>query len=188
MDLKQSLSLLKGFESLRKIYIIFSLFQRVLFLILPNIIRIKILRICGATVSSSSYIHPTVHIDFPWRLCIGDNSRINRHVYIDCRGGHITIGSNCDVSEGVILYTLSHDHKSTDMKIKSGAICLLDRVWVGARSIVLPGVTIGEGAVVGALVVISRNINDFALIRALSCASEVPLPKDRSTMLRRDIF
>ena len=73
---------------------------------------------------------------------VGDN------VLLDARRG-LTIGKNVNFSSNVSVYTLQHDHRSPTFSCSpdGGNVAIGDRVWIGCNVVILPGVTIGEGAV-----------------------------------------
>lgn len=94
---------------------------------------------------------------------VGDNTVINRGCYLDGRTG-IAIGNNVNVSFQCCIITLQHDAKSTDFHCVAGKVCIEDHAWIGARALILSGVTIGEGAVVGAGSVVTKDIPPYAIV------------------------
>jgi len=74
------------------------------------------------------------------------------------------IGSNVSISEGTAIFTLEHDLTSATFENRGSAVRIQDRVFVGARAIILPGVTIGEGAAVAAGAVVTRDIAPFTVV------------------------
>lgn len=97
------------------------------------------------------------------RISIGDNTVINRHCYLDGREG-LFIGNNVNVSFQVCFITLQHDPKGPDFKSVGGPVTIKDHVWLGARCIILPGVTVGEGAVVGAGAVVAKDVPPYSIV------------------------
>lgn len=116
-----------------------------------------LLRCYGAKVGKRVVIKPNVNIKYPWRLCIGDYSWIGEGVWIDNLEDAI-IGNNCCVSQGAMLLCGNHDYKKKSFDLKIGKIVLEDGVWVGAKALVCPGVTIGAGSVLAAGSVATKNI------------------------------
>jgi maltose O-acetyltransferase len=98
---------------------------------------------------------------------IGANTRINRDCCLDVRGPLI-IGDNVSVSPEVAIITTQHDWRSPGFELQSRPVVIEDHVWVGMRATILPGSTIGRGAVVAAGAVVSGNIPP------LSVAAGVP--------------
>lgn len=154
----------------------------------PNFLRRLILRATGAKISANVFISSRVRFDFPWRLKIGKNSFINDSVYLDCRGGGITIGDNCDISAGAKLHTLSHNHTSNDMSVKKGDILISCRVWLCTASIILPDVQIGAGSVVGAHCVISKSLVNNSITKISMQISTDDRQEMRSSNIDRRQF
>ena len=90
---------------------------------------------------------------------------INRGCKLDARGG-ILIGSNVSISPHCYIITASHDHNSQDFMGMTGDLVVRigDYSWIGATATILPGVTIGEGAVVGAGSVVTRDVIPFSIV------------------------
>jgi maltose O-acetyltransferase len=96
-------------------------------------------------------------------ISVGDNCVINRQCYIDGRAG-VVIGNNVNMSLQCCLISLQHDHNDPGFAAVGAPITIKDHAWLGARAIVLPGVTIGEGAVVAAGAVVTRPVPDYAVV------------------------
>lgn len=94
---------------------------------------------------------------------IGDNCVLNREIYMDGRAG-VYIGNNVNVSFQACLLSLHHDHNAPDFGAVGAPVVIKDHVWIGARAIILPGVTVGEGAVVAAGAVVTRSVPDYAVV------------------------
>ena len=99
----------------------------------------------------------------PWRLTIGDNSWIDRGVSL-YSVGDITIGENVVISEDAFICTASHDIRSRTFELQKRPIVINDCAWICARSIVLMGVTIGEGAVVAAGAVVTKDVEPWSVV------------------------
>ena len=97
------------------------------------------------------------------RISIGSNTVINRGVYLDGRA-ELTIGSNVNVSHQTLIQTLTHDHQDPHFISLEKPVVINDHVWIGARALICPGVTIGEGAVVGAGSVVTRNVDPYTIV------------------------
>jgi len=121
--------------------------------------RIKrtLLRWFGAQVGDGVVIKPQVRIKFPWRLSIGEHTWIGQEAWID-NLAEVSIGAHCCVSQGVYLCTGSHDIRRPHFDLITLPIVLDDQSWVCAKAVILPGVTIGQSAIVSAGSVISRNV------------------------------
>lgn len=106
------------------------------------------------------------NIDFmsPQRISIGHHSTINKGVLLDGRGEFLKIGNCVDIAEDAMLWTLQHDYDSEDYHTKSGAIVVNDYVWICTRAIILPGVNIGEGAVIAAGAVVTKDVEPYTIV------------------------
>jgi len=104
-----------------------------------SIVKCWLLRLFGARIGKSVVIKPRVNIKFPWKLSIGDNTWIGEGVWID-NLDQVTIGKNCCLSQGSIIITGNHNYKKTTFDLITKPIVLEDGVWLGAGSMVCPGV------------------------------------------------
>jgi maltose O-acetyltransferase len=86
------------------------------------------------------------------------NQVINQFVTLDGRGG-LSIGKNVDIAERAVIWSMSHDPYNNGHSTIKSKTTISDYVWIGADSIVLAGIHIGEGAVIGAGSVVTKNVN-----------------------------
>jgi len=101
-----------------------------------------ILRSFGAKVGKGVVIKPHVSIKYPWRLTVGDYVWIGEQVWID-NLANVTIQSNCCISQGAMLLCGNHNYKKPTFDLIVKEIYLEEGSWVGARSLVTPGVRLG---------------------------------------------
>jgi len=126
--------------------------------------RILLLRLFGAKIGSQSHsIYSTCEIWAPWNLEIGDNVALSQRTNIYAVD-KIKIGDNVVVSREAFLCTASHDISSSTMELFKAPIVVEANAWICARAIVMPGVTIGEGAVVGAGAIVTKNIAPWTVV------------------------
>ena len=109
--------------------------------------------------------HYTVEIKYPENINIGNATRIGSKSTLGGYGG-ITIGSNVVISKNVLIESagLNFRGKEVPYKHKAQPICIEDKVWFGANAIILGGVTIGEGSIIGAGAVISKDIPENSIV------------------------
>lgn len=107
------------------------------------------LRRFGAKIGKKVLIRPSVKIVYPWKLSIGDYSWVGDDVSLYTLG-EIEIGSNSVISQKCYICTGSHDFNSPTFDIFAKKISIGNGVWLAADVFVAPGVTIGDGVVVGA--------------------------------------
>ncbi|KWH59684.1 acyltransferase [Burkholderia sp. AU39826] len=98
-----------------------------------------------------------------YHISIGDNTVINRYTYLDGRVP-LTIGNNVNISHYTLIQTLTHDPQNPDFVCLCKPVVIEDHVWIGARAIISPGVRIGEGAVVGAGSVVTRDVEPYTIV------------------------
>ena len=114
-------------------------------------------------LSDSISIARTCRIDYPWRLRMGDKSSLGDGVWEYCLD-NITIGKNCCIGEDVRLLTGSHDITSPHFDLVTKPIMIHDNVWIATGAIILPGVTIGEGAVIAAGAVVTKDVESWTVV------------------------
>lgn len=117
----------------------------------------------GVSIGAHTSIHMRCRFYKPGSVTIGSHSVINRGVLLDGRYP-LTIGDNVSVSEEVMFLTLEHDPDSPTFANRGAPIVVRDRVFVGVRAIVLPGVTLGEGAIVAAGAVVTRDVAPYTIV------------------------
>ena len=98
------------------------------------------------------------------KVFIGERNVINFGCLFDGRKFSIRTGSNVSIGPEATILTLGHDPGSATFEDRGGDVVIGDRVWIGYRAIVLPGVTIGEGAVVGAGAVVAKDVEPYAIV------------------------
>jgi len=102
-------------------------------------------------------------------LSIGEGTYIGEFNNIRATGGHIVIGKYCNISQHCSLIASNHSiERSQNISAQPWdeqriGITLGDDVWIGANSVILPGVTIGRGAVIGAGAVVTKDIPEYAI-------------------------
>jgi acetyltransferase-like isoleucine patch superfamily enzyme len=97
---------------------------------------------------------------------IGRNSRINRNCTLDARSP-LTIGDNVSLSPEVIILAGTHDVNDPTFPpspVGPYAVAIEDHVWIGTRAMILPGVTVGRGAVVAAGSVVTKDVPPLTIV------------------------
>jgi len=98
------------------------------------------------------------------KVHLGDRNVINFGCLLDGRKFQIRIGSDVSIGPEASILTLGHDPQSPEFEDRGGDVVIGNRVWIGYRAIILPGVTIGEGAVVGAGSIVTKNVEPFSIV------------------------
>jgi acetyltransferase-like isoleucine patch superfamily enzyme len=112
---------------------------------------------------SDSIIYSCCIFLSPWYVKIGHHSVIGDHARID-RRRLITIGNNVNISSEAKIFTLEHDIESPTFDTKGGPVVIGDWVYIGTSAIILPGVTIGEGAVVASGAVVTKDVEPWIMV------------------------
>lgn len=125
--------------------------------------RCFLLKMFGAKLGRSSRIQGHVEIWQPWKLHVGENAWIDGGVKV-YSVDEIHIGSHAVISEGAFLCTASHDISSPIFELTTAPISIGDMAWICARAIVLPGIHVGEGAVVAAGAVVTKDVEPWTIV------------------------
>ncbi len=122
-----------------------------------------LLRSFGARVDSTAVVYSSARIYAPWNLEMKPHSVIDQGV--NCyNAARVTIGEWAIVSRGASLYTASHDPASPCFEWISAPIAIGPRAWVAAESFIMMGVTVGEGAVVGARAAVFKDVEAWTIV------------------------
>lgn len=120
-------------------------------------------RAAGLTLPSSSSIHWRAEFYAPERITVGEHVIIGDSAFLDGRSG-LTIGDNVNFGSHVSIYTREHDVNSPTFEETGGPVVVGDRAWVSSHSLILPGITIGEGAVVAAGAVVTKDVAPYTIV------------------------
>lgn len=135
-------------------------------------------------VKRGAHIHPLAEIGLVTinghlnKLTVGSLSFLGR-VNIALHD-EVIIGERVCINDGVEIITASHDVEDPEWKHVKGKITIGDYVWVGTGAMILPGVTIGKGAVIGARAVVTRNVASNEIVTGIPA---VPGRKKRNEEL-----
>jgi putative colanic acid biosynthesis acetyltransferase WcaF len=129
----------------------------------PARTRTQILRAFGARIGDRVHIRQDVRVHWPWKLTVGDGSWIGEGAWL-LNLEPISIGSDACISQEALLCCGGHDYRDVSFGYRNGPIRIGDGAWVAARATVLPGVSIGDGAVVAAGMVVARDVPELTLV------------------------
>lgn len=126
----------------------------------------KKLKKCG----KDTFIDKSVYLNHPMNIEIGNNVSIRGNCQLYGLGG-IVIGDGSILAHGVEILSANHNYNSSDLKSlpfddrwDKRTVQIGDYVWIGTNAIVLPGVTIGKGAVIAAGSVVAKNVEEMAVV------------------------
>jgi putative colanic acid biosynthesis acetyltransferase WcaF len=128
----------------------------------PGALKVALLRAFGARVGKGLRIKPSVNIKYPWFLEIGDFVWIGEGVWID-NLTRVRLGNDVCLSQGAMLLTGNHDYSKSSFDLITGEIKLEDGVWIGAKSVVCPGVTCASHAVLSVGSIATRNLDPYTI-------------------------
>lgn len=124
----------------------------------PEEVRSLFSQIIGETVDESFCLFPPFYTDFGKNIHLGKNVFINSGCHFQDQGG-ITIGDGSLIGHNVVLATINHDFDPACRGDNHPAPIVLGKnVWIGSNATVLPGVKIGDGAIIAAGAVVAKNV------------------------------
>jgi len=125
--------------------------------------RLFVLRCFGTKIEGTPFVHSRARIQIPWKLrlahraCLGD--RANAYTL-----GEIFIGAGATIAQEAYLCTGTHDFASPALPLQTAPIFVGADAFVGVRAVVLPGVSIGARAVVGAGAVVTKAVPENSIV------------------------
>ena len=152
--------------------------------------RALLLRLRGMHVGAKVSIGPQVRVSRPWCIRIGTRAQLEQHVYLKVVadaarveiGDFVFIGAGCelDAAESIAIgahtllapgvFITDHTHNAArglrldEQGNRHGAVTIGSDAWLGARCVVLHGVTIGDGAIVGAGAVVTKDVAPYTIV------------------------
>lgn len=127
-----------------------------------SILKVALLRLFGARIGTGVFIKPGVNIKYPWNLSIGDFCWIGEAVWID-NLGKVSIGNNCCLSQGAMLLCGNHHFGKATFDLIVGEIRIEDGAWIGAKSVVCPGVTVHSHAILCVGSVATKDMEAYGI-------------------------
>ena len=124
--------------------------------------RVFILRLFGAQIGKQNFIYPSCRIWAPWLLMTDDIVTIGPEAEVYNAGG-IKIGHHAIISQNAYLCGATHDYNVFEFTFNEKEIIIEPYVWICARAVVLPGVHCGQGSVLGAAGVVSKNMEPWTV-------------------------
>ena len=143
---------------------VFSLLTSIIMWIPITWIRRLYVKLFVGEMGRGVYIARNVDIRKPRNIIIGDNVIINKRVLLDGRGGVLKIGDNVDIAQDVNIWTLTHDPNDSNHAPIGKPVTIESHVWIGARSTIMPGVSIQQGAVIGTNAVVTKNVGPLDIV------------------------
>jgi maltose O-acetyltransferase len=126
-------------------------------------LRRSLFRLWGVTIGSGAYIYSGAELRSPSKISVGAGSIIGFRATLDGRRG-IAIGNHVNLSSEVAIWTLQHDPTDPGFAATGGPVAIGDFAWLSFRTTILPGVSVGEGAVVAAGAVVTTDVEPWTVV------------------------
>ena len=131
-------------------------------------IRWGLYRLLFKELKSFPLIYPNVILTHTYGLAVGKSFSINSGALIDARGG-VTIGDSVMVGPYAVLISSEHDFKQLETAMSNRnhvlkPVVIGDDVWIGAHAVIIAGITIGNGAVISAGAVVTRDVGAYQIV------------------------
>lgn len=153
--------------------------------IMPPTIRKVCFKLMLGGYGKQSVIDYRTYFRYPSKIKIGDSTWVNRGTkfYASMHTSdkyNIEIGSHVAIGPEVHFFSAGHDHTKLDLPDTYGKIVVGDYCWIGGNSIILQGVTIGEGSIVAAGSVVTKDVEPYTI------AAGVPAKKIKDRVITKD--
>lgn len=129
-------------------------------------LKIIFLRSFGAKIGKGLVIKPSVNIKFPWKLTVGDNVWIGENVWID-NLDKVTIGNDVCLSQSTMLLTGNHDYTKESFNYRNAPIIIENGVWLGAKSVVCPGVICETHSILSVGSVATKKMESYGIYQGV---------------------
>ena len=152
-------------------------------------IRRFVYRALGAEIGKNVVFHFRTEVRGLYRLKIGDGTIIGDNALLSAQRG-LTIGKNVNLSSNVSIYSGAHDHRDPYFRSTAATtrpITIGDRVWIGSNAIILTGVNIGDGAVVCAGCVVTKDVEPYAVVAGIPAKKVNERPHDLKYEFKKSV-
>jgi maltose O-acetyltransferase len=139
-------------------------FNRAITHVPSRTLRRAVLRCYLARLGQGCSIQMGVRFLHAPKVSLGDRVVVNYDCLIDGRRYPVTVGDDVSIGPAAAIITLGHEPQSPDFADRGGPVVIGRHAWIAYRAIVLPGVTVGEGAVVAAGAVVARDVPPFTIV------------------------
>lgn len=126
-------------------------------------VRKALYRRAGFRIADSSSLHWRAEFYAPEGIRVGEYCTIGDTCFLDGRSG-LVIGNCVNIGSHVSIYTREHDVDSPDFAETGSAVMVGDYAWIASHAVVLPGVSIGEGAVVAAGALVAKSVPPYTIV------------------------
>jgi putative colanic acid biosynthesis acetyltransferase WcaF len=130
--------------------------------------RAFLLRVFGAKVGRGVHVYPGTKIWAPWNLELADECGVAKGAILYSQG-KISIGRRAVISQGAHLVTGTHDYSRAGFPLMTMPIYVGDHAWIAAEAFIHPGITIGNGCVIGARAVVTKDMPEWSVCAGHPC-------------------
>lgn len=144
-------------------------------------------RISGMKIGRGSTIHMMARVYDPRHITIGTDTIVGEKTTLDGRRqlpdstGELRIGNHVDIASEVMIWTSQHDLRDSHFRAIEKPVVIEDYVFIGPRAIILPGITIGRGAAVGAGAVVTKSVAPLTIVAGIPAKEISQRPADSLT-------
>ena len=150
------------------LYEYFSSLEHKFYDLLPQVVRNFVWRLRLGSFGQGSMVAYGTYFRYPKKTFIGNNVSINRNCSFynshHIKDTKIVIKDNVTIGPEVTFFVAGHDHSKIQLPDTASSITIENFVWIGGRSTICPGVTIREGAVIGAGAVVTKEIDSYVIV------------------------
>lgn len=126
-------------------------------------IRKWMFRIAGGRIGKGSVFYGGSELRCARRIRIGCGTSIGHHCILDGRG-QLTIGDSVNISTGAWIWTAEHNINASGFEAVVAPVVIEDYAWISGRTVIMPGVRIGRGAVVATGAVVTKSVADYVVV------------------------
>lgn len=119
--------------------------------------------LAGIKIGEGSTIHTWARFFQPKNITIGQDSIVGDHAFLDGRD-KLTVGNHTDIASQVMIYNSEHDTTSEGFDPIEAPVEIGDYVFIGPRVIILPGVKVGNGAIIAAGAVVTKDVPELTVV------------------------
>ncbi|WP_435234243.1 hypothetical protein ACR30L_10685 [Psychromonas sp. PT13] len=121
--------------------------------------RVFIFKLFGGSTSGDVFIHQSARIHFPWNVTLLSRACLGERAWV-YSVGKIQIGEESTIAQEAFLCSGTHDFASKNQELMLGSINIGNNVFVAAKAIILPDITVGHNCIVGAGSVLTKSLKD----------------------------
>jgi acetyltransferase-like isoleucine patch superfamily enzyme len=126
-------------------------------------------RLLGMKIAPKAVLYRWRDLRYPHLIEIGEGTVVGFWATIDGRRG-VKLGKSVNISSEVAMWTAQHDPNHPHFAVRGGPIVVEDLAWISFRATILPGVTIGRGAIVAANAVVTKDVEPYAIVAGMPAA------------------